>query len=382
MGEYMGKTPKRNDINLSLRGSFLLIALMCLTLACGNTPSLSTPLTAIHMLNGTQGWGLTSNTVLKTEDGGKSWLDVTPPDFRVVESQGMFMDQNTAWVVGQTEQHQFTVQHTSDGGAHWQGTQFSDGTTGTALLVGPPHFVNQEEGWLDVQRSYTMGTGTTTTDIFHTIDGGNHWNKLATFEQIHQNASFYGKDTGISVKDKQNIWETVDPVESQATGEILHAPIAYVTHDGGNTWQQQTLPPLAGLADATYTTTPPVFFGEFGLMPVKVIPTIAGDTVLSCYRTNDGGSHWSSSTKTTFDPENVYIADQQHIWVASRDGSIHESQDGGKSWKTLGSIGKVTAAMSFSDMSNGWIVTVANANGKGSQLLHTTDGGQTWQQLN
>ena len=381
----MGKTPKKNDINLSLRGSFLLIALMCLTLACGNTPSLShltAPLTAIRMLNGTQGWGLTSNTVLKTMNGGKSWLDVTPPDFPVIESQGTFMDQNTAWVVGKTEQQQFTVQHTSDGGSHWQGTQFSDGETSTGSLVGPPHFVNQEEGWLDVRRNYTMGTGITTTDIFHTTDGGSHWNKLATYEQIHQNAPYYGRDTGISVKDKQNIWETLDPVASPATGEIPPVPIAFVSHDGGNTWQQQTLPALAGLAHTFYTTTPPIFFGEYGLMPVKVTSTNSGNAVLSIYRTTDGGVHWSNSPVTNFDAEDISIADQQNMWVASLDGSIHESQDSGKSWKTLGSIGKVTAAMNFSDRSNGWIVTAANANGKGSQLLHTTDGGQTWQQLN
>jgi len=64
---------------------------------------------------------------------------------------------------------------------------------------------------------------------------------------------------------------------------------------------------------------------------------------------------------------------------------MHESQDGGKSLDTLGSIGKPftpAAAMSFTDTNNGWVITVADAQGNGSQLLHTTDGGRTWQPIN
>jgi len=346
------------------------------------------PLTAIRMLDKVHGWALTSTSVLKTSDGGIHWSDVTSPNFPVHPGlTGAFMSQNEAWVVGVTEQELFIVQHTNDGGIHWQRSQFSNGPlTGTGGIIDAPHFLNAQEGWLDVQRNHTMGTGTTTNDVFHTTDGGSHWSKLATDEQIHQNASAFGRDTGISFKDGQNIWDTVDVVPSAATGVIPTNPVAYVTHDGGKTWQQQTLPSIPGLASTSYATTPPVFFGNYGLMPVKTTSTTSGNSALSIYVTNDGGIHWSSRPQTAFDAEHVYILDQQHIWVADMDGSIHESQNGGQSWNTLGSIGKNSVSvvadidMSFTDPNTGWIVPAPDIR-NGSRLLHTTDGGHTWQSI-
>ena len=232
------------------------------------------------------------------------------------------MNQNIAWVVGATNtptgQALFTVQRTSDDGIHWQSSQFSDGNEGTSGIGDPPHFINMQEGWLDVQRSYSMGAGTTTNDVFHTTDGGSHWSKLATDEQIHQNASVYGRDTGISAKDRLNIWDTIDPVPSAATGTIPTNPVAFVTHDGAKTWQQQTLPSIPGLTNTLYRTTPPVFFGNYGLMPVEFSPTTDESSKaasgLSIYMTQDGGIHWSSSAQTSA-PDHVYILDRQHTWL-------------------------------------------------------------------
>jgi hypothetical protein len=180
--------------------------------------------------------------------------------------------------------------------------------------------------------------------------------------------------------------------------------MVFVSHDGAKTWQQQKLPLIPGLASTRYTTAPPTFFGNYGLMPVKVTPTtpttptastVSSKSHLSIYVTNDGGVHWSSSAQTPFEIENyawdldkIDILDRQHIWVEAPDGiegRIHASQDGGKSWKTLGSIGSenpvpTLRGMSFTDTNTGWITKwnrVTDPDGT-SQLLHTTDGGRTW----
>src|SRR5205807_1636876 len=106
---------------------------------------------------------------------------------------------------------------------------------------------------------------------------------------------------------RQNIWDTIEVVSPSRDGVAIPTnPVAFVTHNGGKSWQQQTLPSIDGLANMLYTTTPPVFFGNYGLMPVLFRP---GPTTnesskavfgLSIYITQDGGIHWSSSAPTTF----------------------------------------------------------------------------------
>jgi photosystem II stability/assembly factor-like uncharacterized protein len=349
------------------------------------------PMIAIRMLDTTHGWALTNHSILKTSDSGLHWQDVTPANSPASLRKGTFMNQNTAWVVSATistttGQGLFTVLHTSDGGLHWQSSQFSDGHEDTSGVFDPPHFINRQEGWLDVQRDYIMGVGTD-NDVFHTIDGGNHWSKLASSEQIHQGAQFPSMDTGISILNAQTIWNTEEPGTNEKTGATTNFPVVRVTRDGGKTWQQQNLPPIPASTHIHYTTTPPVFFGKYGMMPVK-LTTIAssGSESLSIYVTNDGGAHWSSRPQTPFAAEHVYILDQQHIWAAATDGSIYASQNDGQTWNRLGSI-KTSAPfgvadMSFTNPNMGWLTTGTDVHSNGSLLLHTTDGGLTWQPIN
>jgi photosystem II stability/assembly factor-like uncharacterized protein len=310
-------------------GSLSLIATAPQTIKTPNAKQSTTPpLPTLRMLDKMHGWKLAAGTsVLKTSDGGNTWNNVTPPNFPVQPGlRGTFMSQNVAWIVGMTKQKQIIIQQTSDGGDHWKSSQIAAGSDPTAAVLYPPTFINAQEGWLDVERTIS-GTGATQNDLFHSTDGGIHWSKLATHEQIHQNTSLAGVDTGISFKDAQNGWNTVDMNMDMGvkTGTMPNAPMAYVTHNGGQTWQQQMLPPFPGQAGSSHRTTPPVFFGNNGLMPV------ATPSGLSFYTTNDGGGHWSSGPVITFQVQQMAILDQQHIWIVSQDKRIQQSIDGGVS---------------------------------------------------
>jgi hypothetical protein len=48
--------------------------------------TISGPLNFILMIDETQGWGIAAQSVLRTENGGKSWSDVTPTGIESVES--------------------------------------------------------------------------------------------------------------------------------------------------------------------------------------------------------------------------------------------------------------------------------------------------------
>jgi len=304
-----------------------------------------------------------------------------------------FISQNVAWVVGvmdETSHQQFITEQTSDGGSHWQSSQLSGPFDYTAETPDSPHFLNMQEGWLDFPG---YDNDISDDQLFHTTDGGLHWSKLAITKQIRQNVGQFA-DTGISVKDAQNIWETVETQMDYQARQMPNVPMAFVSHDGGKIWQQQTLPPIPGWANARYVTLPPVFFGNDGLMPVKVIDVTSGDVGLSFYVTNDGGIHWSSRAgirwsglaETAGYADPVYILDRQHIWAASSNGSgrMYESQDGAKSWNTLRSIGKpstLVASMSFPDTNNGWVIPLILVADPNANLLHTSDGGRTWQPI-
>lgn len=380
------------------------------------SPRRTTALYQTYMQDKTHGWTLAVDSVLKTSDGGQHWTDVTPPTSAITQKKvmwlvGTFLNQNVGWVVGQAEESAtIFTQHTTDGGSHWQSSLLSGDFEVTAEVIGPPHFINMQEGWLDVMASFAFSgdNAISRNKLFHTTDGGLHWNIVATSEQIHQSAApFFGIDTGISVKDAHNFWETVNPRKNQVTGAIPDFPMVFVSHDGAKTWQQQKLPTILGLANVHYTTTPPKFFGNYGLMSVKVTPTSSTEfsiytasshSHLSIYVTNDGGAHWSSNGQTPFEIEDGYIdsgeteqvdiLDRQHIWIESPDGIIHASQDGGKSWKTQAPIGgnpvPILRGITFIDPNTGWMTTwsqVTDPDGT-SHLLQTTDGGHTWQPIN
>jgi photosystem II stability/assembly factor-like uncharacterized protein len=48
-------------------------------------------LTNIFMFNDLEGWSIVNNSILRTKDGGKSWLYITPKNEKIVLGQHFFM---------------------------------------------------------------------------------------------------------------------------------------------------------------------------------------------------------------------------------------------------------------------------------------------------
>lgn len=340
-------------------------------------------LLSIRMLDSFHGWALNEHAILKTSDGGEHWSCVTPPNTTVGRSAGEFLDARHAWVALQPQSdNTITILRTTDGGQSWQ----SSTITASQPEVGdPPRFINTREGWFEPITNGGPGAGSESVDIFHTTDGGQNWSKVASTDDPNSGLPRGGIKSGLSFRNSQNGW---------AAGEDASTmPWLYVTHNGGKTWKRQLLPDLPGAigtasTSVQYGTTPPVFFGDTGLLPVQVVGQLdqgAQSAVhgFLLYTTADGGQSWTTSWKTnpatltafTTTSTGLYIADPLHGWANNnQDGSLYGTSDGGQSWHKLAAdVGQV-ASMSFVDTSTGWI-----ASDKG--LLHTTDGGKTWQQV-
>jgi photosystem II stability/assembly factor-like uncharacterized protein len=131
------------------------------------------------------------------------------------------------------------------------------------------------------------------------------------------------------------------------------------------------------MSNVDYNTTPPVFFGNNGILPVQV-GTASGQG-LDLYVTHDGGNTWAPTTLANVGMGIVYVLDMQHAWAT--DGVvIYATSDGGQSWTKLAGGFTNLGEMSFVDAVNGW--AISSRGGKTPLLLHTTDGGKTWRQIN
>ncbi len=285
------------------------------------------PLISIRMLNTNNGWALTRQSILLTTDGGLHWRDVSPANLSgIVGNQGVrdgaFFDASTAWVSLDTNDGAVQILRTSDDGQHWETTLLGNGIPDRA------HFVNAQDGWIEIDRGAAMGSEE--VDIYQTTNGGQTWNMVSGTGHTGNSAAgslpFSGDKTGISFKDTTTGWATGYSAATNFTW-------LYVTHDGGKTWQHQDLPLPQGISNVG-TTTPPVFFGNTGFLPVTGSQR---DEVL--YVTHDGGITWKSTTPLpinmgSFSETNgVYVFDVNHTWV-SDGNTFYSTLDGGQHWTT------------------------------------------------
>jgi len=388
LDKLRGRLTKKNIISLLIL-SVLTIALFPASTAAfassnvreSNASATDNTLMSIHMLDKTHGWAMTQSSVLKTADGGLHWQNVIPAGaFNDVPlgstPQGTFLNDQDAWVVipvvipPDTAQDTIRVLRTTDGGKSWQNSIIH---TSAGSRSDMPHFLNPSNGWLQ-----TFGqAGSSDSTIFYTTDGGLHWNEPGKL-----NTKDIPYASGISFIDNQNGWEA----GNNPTAAIDNAqPLLEVTHDGGKTWQSQSLPALPGAdKSAKLSTKPPVFFGMTGLLPVsdQIIPPKTPGIGLDLYVTHNGGQTWTPTPLVTSNipgnkklmPFTIDVMDMQHAW-AILGTDLYATSNGGQSWTKLPSAPQSITELNFVDANTGWAITPTN-------LLHTTDGGHTWQPIN
>ena len=170
-------------------------------------------LMGIQMISDTTGFIAGSeNTILKTTDGGETWVG-SSERARVGETRNnleglWFVSPTTGWVIGSFG----TLMHTTDGGETWekQNPGFDNNLFGI-------YFLDENTGWICGQEGL----------ILHTTDGGATWNqqKTESYDDLHDIIF-------------------VDAMVGWAVGgfnSVLH------TTDGGQTWTISNIPGAANL---------------------------------------------------------------------------------------------------------------------------------------
>jgi photosystem II stability/assembly factor-like uncharacterized protein len=334
------------------------------------------------MIDAKDGWAWTnSGRLLRTTDGGQTWIDCTP-EGQVWFEGVFFLDAQTAWLpIFLQDSSRFGLLHTTDGGQTW--TQYPFGPASGL------HFTDAMNGWAETG---DVGAGNIYYSLSETHDGGKTWAPIPVTPPhpesglppgtVHLcsmcNDSFY-YDPG------RMIVVYGDMLTMQPGGSVR----MQVSFDLGKTWQTQNLPLPQDSADALVAPYWPVFFdGKKGLLPVHLVKMNSDGSYayqhLAFYRTQDGGASWSLlpgvHDQVAMYPQAQIISSEDIFALCGN--VLCASHDGAQTWQSVASNLDFTQTdkqfvgmLDFLDASIGWALITENDI---TTLYKTADGGRTW----
>jgi photosystem II stability/assembly factor-like uncharacterized protein len=279
----------------------------------------------------------TKGTVLKTTDGGITWLSVSPPgvadlDFRDIEA----IDDRTAFIMGSGEGPKSRMYKTTDGGANWiliatnlepkgfwDCMSFWDPTHG--IIVGDP-----------VDGKFTILT---------TIDGMT-WQSLKGPAANKDEGAFAASGSCVFTRGTREVWF--------GTGGVGGARVFH-SQDSGQTWSVARTPIRHDSAGA----------GIFSLAFSDALHGVAlggdymkpGESAGNIAVTADGGKSWTAPAGPS--PGGYRSAVRcDSVCVATGTSGSDLSMDGGKSWRALEAGGFNSISGGFAVGTNGRIATL------------------------
>jgi photosystem II stability/assembly factor-like uncharacterized protein len=327
------------------------------------------------------GWAEGDGNVLRTTDGGKTWLVASPQTLylygvgsSVANHRYAFVGSH-AWVakppIFQNQEMETTVWHTDNGGQTWIRTTLPITEKWEQSSFTAMNFSDEKHGFVFVI-SYS-NVEDKKLSLYTTSDGGNHWARvpdITGLDLVYPNI--------FTFLDSKNGWFTTSK-------KLMH------TVDGGRTWTPVpiTIPNPYKQSDYNYYfENAPQFFGENhqdGFLTVELASSKL--SVVMVYTTNDGGKSWNPSGEApvSYSAYIKFIEDNVAYTLSPKVGNNHKYQiylttNGGQSW-TLKSEFEIPTPQGiykwqFLNLSDGWI-----SDGYPGNVYTTHDGGITWTQL-
>lgn len=271
----------------------------------------------------------------KVKSGISDWLyDIDFPDSR------------NGWVVGSRG----LILNSIDGGETW--TQQLCPFTEPLNAV---DFIDKETGWICSNYS-----------ILKTTDGGKNW--VVKFSEDMVEGRFH---------DIQFLNNKIGFVTG---GKSFYGSngVLFKTTDGGETWKNiipEALPTLTHISIVNENNIWICGFGTFG------------GTILY---SSDSGVIWTKKNLAARASwlRTIQFVDKKNGWVGCDDDdwpSFYRTTDGGDTWRPITDtvngwpLAKGAQSIFFVDSLKGWVGTVPGA--QTYAILHTKDGGQTWEYL-
>lgn len=329
-------------------------------------------LVSVQFLNSLDGWGVTETQIVRTNDGGITWYNLTPPGLTEVGySVSMeVLDNSLVWVQlpdYNNYPNSGTSYRTTDGGLSWDSatSPFSGGNI---------RFLDANNGW--ALADLGVGAGSNAVAIYQTTDGGTTWIQKYTNDPNLANAGdslpLGGLKAGIAPINMQTAF-VYGVTYSSGT------PYLFRTDDGGASWTTVTLPLPPGAENFELG----IDRGQMKFVSPNdgfIAMRLTGNVYqLAVYVTRDGGNTWALTP--TLIPEggsaDFVSAEEVVIYNGSQ---FYVTRDAARTWNIIPPdivFGDAFAAMDFGDASNGWALTMDPATNHRS-LYRTSDGGLTW----
>ncbi len=325
---------------------------------------------ALHMLDELNGWSLAVSAVLRTNDGGATWRDVSPQG-KTGFGYGVstaFLSAAQAWVLLPDAVDPLgsgILYRSEDGGGTWTPIQVPFGSADLS-------FPDEQNGWAMV--GLGVGAGNMGVAIYRTTDGGATWEQVYTNDPTLPNAA-----EGLPLAGLKNDLTPLDARTAWISG-VIYAPETFYffkTSDGGHSWVEQPLPLPPGTQSAEISIDAgPIFLSaQDGVLPVR----FSGETSKTAfYVTRDGGQSWQFQASMPGAGAVDFVSPSEGVfWTGEQ---FFVTSDGGASWTSVRSdvlFGEAFAGMDFVDARSGWVWTYDLSGHYG--LYKTSDGGQTWQ---
>lgn len=338
-----------------------------------NAPLVETPsLISVRFLNSLDGWGVTETQIVRTNDGGVTWYNVTPPD--VTETgylvEMFVLDARRAWLQKpdyENYPNSGSLFRTLDGGLTW--TKFP-----TPFSGGDFTFLDAEDGWM--MAVLGVATGRMGVSIFQTSDGGATWTQKFTNDPNLSNAGdslpLGGLKSGIAPLNMQTAWVYGVTYSSGA-------PYIYRTDDGGVNWREVDLPlpPDAedselGIEQGQMRFVTP----DDGFIAMRVTRDIYR---MAIYVTHDAGDTWTLTPMIVPDGGSADFLSAEEA-VIYNGQQFHVTRDSARTWSVIPpdvKFGETFAQMDFINALSGWVITMDPSTNSRS-LYRTHDGGATW----
>jgi len=168
-------------------------------------------------------------------------------------------------------------------------------------------------------------------------------------------------------------------VGNSPAASVLLPGEVWITDDGGATWVQAAADPFAADEDIAAGVCFQVARDTTRILVARGTTDVLNPAEVSY--SDDEGATWtpvdvgSTDGQFVLDGEGLFVLDQYNIWLATNDGYIYKSEDGGLSW-TAQESGVLAAtgwnAIEFVNEDDGWVV------GDNNEIAVTEDGGTTW----
>jgi photosystem II stability/assembly factor-like uncharacterized protein len=298
----------------------------------------------------------TQATILRTTDGGKTWVSVGPPgvsdvDFRDIEA----FDESTAVVMSSGAGRLSRIYRTTDGGKNWASIKIN---------LDPEGFWDAMAFW-DPEHGILMGDPVRDRfTVLITSDGGFTWSAREGpkaqpgVKGVVGEAAFAASGTALAVRGGHEAWFVTG---GPSGGRVLH------TEDGGDSWTAVHTPVHPTLASSGLNS---IAFAEDGKHGIAVGGdyTKPNDATKNIATTTDGGKTWivpvgSAATATSvgsipggYRSAAAYVAAQK-MWILTGTSGSEFSTDPLSSttkWKPFDQA--AYNAISFTATGAGWAV--------------------------